>query len=108
MTSSTRPRIIVSGMVGLFPIGGVAWDYLQYVIGFARMGCDVYYHEDTWGWPYHPLEKTATADASYSARFLADFFECYAPELRERWHYLHLHETSYGMRRETFEEVART
>ena len=52
-----RLRIIVMGLVGLYPVGGVAWDYLQYVIGLSRLGHEVYYHEDTWRWPYHPLEK---------------------------------------------------
>jgi hypothetical protein len=33
----SRPRIIITGMVGLFPAGGVAWDYLQYVLGFVRL-----------------------------------------------------------------------
>jgi hypothetical protein len=28
--------------------------------------------------------------------------------LRERWHYLHLHETSFGMERARFDEAART
>lgn len=101
-------RIIVTGMVGLYPVGGVAWDYLQYVIGLARLGHDVYYHEDTWSWPYHPLERTYTSDGTYSAAFLRDFFGRYAPGLEGRWHYLHLHETSYGMERKAFDEVART
>ena len=104
----SRPRIIITGMVGLFPVGGVAWDYLQYAIGFARLGCEIYYHEDTWSWPYHPIEKTFTSDGRYSAQFLADFFQRYAPKLRERWHYFHLHETSYGMSRAAFEGIART
>jgi hypothetical protein len=43
----SRPRVIVTGMVSLFPVGGVAWDYLQFVIGFAQLGCDVFYYEDT-------------------------------------------------------------
>jgi hypothetical protein len=95
-------------MVGLFPVGGVAWDYLQYVIGFAQLGYEVFYYEDTWSWPYHPIQKTLTSDGRYSAQFLADFFQRYAPHLRERWHYFHLHETSYGMSRIAFEEIART
>ncbi|MCI0484950.1 MAG: glycosyltransferase family 1 protein, partial [candidate division NC10 bacterium] len=106
--AKSRLRIIVTGLVGLYPVGGVAWDYLQYVIGFARLGHDVYYHEDTWSWPYHPLEKTYTQDASYSAAYLADFFKSYAPDLSQRWHYLHLHETSFGMSRKSFDEVAAT
>jgi hypothetical protein len=101
-------RIVVSGMVGVYPVGGVAWDYLQYVIGLARLGHDVFYHEDTWSWPYHPVEKTRTADGAYSAGFVGRFFERYAPELKDRWHYLHLHEESFGMERPAFDEVART
>jgi hypothetical protein len=101
-------RIIVTGLVGLYPVGGVAWDYLQYVVGLARLGHDVYYHEDTWSWPYHPREATYTAQGAYSAQYIAQFFARYAPELRERWHYLHLHETSFGMPRAAFDAVARS
>ncbi len=104
----SRLRIIVAGMVAQYPVGGVAWDYLQYVVGLARLGHDVVYHEDTWCWPYHPRQKTITDDGAYSAGFLKGFFEHYAPPLAERWHYRHLHETSYGMSRRAFDEVARS
>ncbi len=103
-----RLRIIVAGMVGQYPVGGVAWDYLQYVMGLQRLGHDVFYHEDTWCWPYHPREKTITENPDYSVAFLKGFFETYAPELASQWHYLHLHEGSYGMSRRAFDEVART
>ena len=83
-------------------------DYLPYVIGLTRLGHDVFYHEDTWCWPYHPLQKTMTDDGRYSASYLNNFFERFAPETARRWHYLHLHETSYGMRRTEFDEIART
>ena len=101
-------RIIVTGLVGLHPVGGVAWDYLQYPIGFALLGHEVFYHEDTWSWPYHPTEKRQTESGSYSAEYIEKFFQRYAPALADNWHYLHLHEHSYGMSRAAFEEVART
>jgi hypothetical protein len=104
----SRLRIIVTGMVAQYPVGGVAWDYLSYVIGLARLGHDVFYHEDTCCWPYHPLQRTLTHDGGYSATYLNNFFERFAPELAGRWHYLHRHETSYGMRRADFDEIART
>ena len=47
-------RVIVTGLIGQYPLGGVTWDYLQYVLGLARLGHDVYYLEDTGGWPYNP------------------------------------------------------
>jgi hypothetical protein len=106
--STQRLRIIVAGMVAQYPVGGVAWDYLQYPIGLARLGHDVVYHEDTWCWPYDPLERTMTDEASYSAAYLDDFFARYAPELSDRWHYLHLHDVSYGMSRRTFDDFARS
>jgi hypothetical protein len=106
--SSQRLRIIVAGMVAQYPVGGVAWDYLQYPIGLARLGHDVVYHEDTWCWPYDPLARTMTDEASYSAAYLDDFFARYAPELADRWHYLHLHDVSYGMSRATFDDFARS
>lgn len=99
-------RVIVTGLVGLCPVGGVAWDYLQYVIGLARLGHEVYYYEDTWSWPYHPLEKQYTNDGSYSAKYIGNFFEIYAPEIQDNWHYFHLHETSFGLDEETFNQVA--
>ena len=44
-------RIIVTGLIGQYPLGGVTWDYLQYVLGLARLGHDVYYLEDSGQWP---------------------------------------------------------
>jgi hypothetical protein len=105
---TSRLRIIVTGLVGLYPVGGVAWDYLQYAIGLAKLGHDVYYHEDTWSWPYHPIKKAQTSDGSYSAKYINDFFCRYAPNLSKRWHYLHLHEQSFGMDRATFHEISKT
>jgi hypothetical protein len=104
----SRLRIIVSGLVALCPVGGFAWDNLQYVIGLAQLGHDVWYHEDTWSWPYHPFERRFTSDSTYSARFIQEFFRSHAPDLAERWHYRHLHETSFGMDQSAFDEVARS
>jgi len=104
----SRLRIIVAGMAAQYPIGGVAWDYLQYPIGLARLGHDVVYHEDTWCWPYHPLQRTMVDDPAYSAAYLRDFFARYAPELGERWHYLHLHEISCGISRAAFDDFTKS
>src|SRR5262245_33636102 len=108
---ASRPsslRIVVTGLVGAYPVGGVAWDYLQYPIGLARLGHDVVYHEDTWTWPYDPVKATAVDTASYSVDFLSTFFDTYAPELSGRWHYRHLNTESFGMSERGFQEFARS
>jgi len=105
---SSKLRIIVGGMVGAYPLGGVAWDYFHYVLALHELGHDVYYHEDTWSWPYHPLEGGPTEDPSYTVGVVKGFFDRYAPHLKDRWHYLHLHEKSFGMTREAFDDVAKS
>ncbi len=101
-------RIIVGGMVGQYPFGGVAWDYFHYCLALHELGHDVYYHEDTWCWPYDPVLKYVTDKPDHTVAFIKDFFDTYAPALSHKWHYLLLHEKSFGMSREAFDEVART
>jgi hypothetical protein len=65
-------RIVVTGLVATYPMGGVAWDYLAYVDGFRRLGCDVLYLEDTGQWFYDPARQTFTNDVTASLRYLRD------------------------------------
>jgi hypothetical protein len=103
---SSSLRIVVSGIVGSCPVGGVAWDYFQYPIGLAHLGHDVVYHEDTGNWPYHPLEATAVDTPSYSVNYIARFFQTYAPDLANRWHYRHLGAQSFGLSQAEFDRFA--
>ena len=49
-----RLRIVVTGLIAQHPrLGGVAWDYVQYPAGLARLGHDVTYIEDSGEWPYN-------------------------------------------------------
>src|SRR5437867_2400076 len=65
-------RIVVTGLVATYPMGGVAWDYLTYVDGFHRLGCDVLYLEDTGQWMYDPVRQTFTEDVSVNVRYLSE------------------------------------
>jgi hypothetical protein len=51
---SSRLCIIVTGLIAQHPyLGGLAWHYVQYIAGLARLGHDVYYFEDSGEWPYN-------------------------------------------------------
>jgi hypothetical protein len=78
-------RIVVTGLVATYPVGGVAWDYLQYVEGFRALGCEVHYLEDTGRWLYDPVARTFTDDASASARYLARTMADLDPALSRSW-----------------------
>src|SRR5206468_3961178 len=63
-------RIVVSGLIAQYPLGGVAWDYLQYIVGLARLGHDVYYLEDTGQWPYNPVEGGLSSSCTFNVEYL--------------------------------------
>lgn len=63
-------RVVVTGLVATYPLGGVSWDYLAYVDGFRRLGCEVLYLEDTGAWFYHPAAATFSDDAGPNLRYL--------------------------------------
>ena len=67
-------RIIVTGLVGQYPFGGVIWDYLQYLLGFRALGHEVLYLEDSGAWPYDPEAGTVTDDCSFALRSLKKIF----------------------------------
>lgn len=78
-------RVVVTGLVATYPMGGVAWDYLQYVLGFRGLGADVLYLEDTGQWGYNPDTQTFTPDLTAGARFLGDALARLDPALADRW-----------------------
>src|SRR5262245_16097809 len=78
-------RVVVTGLVATYPVGGVAWDYLQYAEGFRRLGCDVFYLEDTGQWFYDPVAGTFVRDATAGARHLADAIAALVPSLGNAW-----------------------
>jgi hypothetical protein len=78
-------RIIVTGLIAQYPLGGVSWDYVQYPLGLARLGHDVYYIEDTGQWPYNPQEGGLAKDCAYNVEYLASVMSVFG--LAERWAY---------------------
>ncbi len=78
-------RVVVTGLVATYPVGGVAWDYLQYVQGFRALGCEVTYLEDTGQWLYDPAAQTFTDDVRANARYLNDALASLDPALARCW-----------------------
>jgi len=63
-------RIVVSGLAATYPLGGVFWDYAQYLLGFRRLGHDVLYVEDTGQWCYDPTQGTFVESGKKNADYL--------------------------------------
>lgn len=81
-----RPlRIVVGGYLGLLPAAGVTWDYVQYPAGFAALGHDVCYVEDTRLWPIYQPPGSDWGDCSATVAHLAQVMEAFG--LADRWAY---------------------
>jgi hypothetical protein len=77
---SSRLRIVVTGIIGQHPmLGGVAWDYVQYVLGLVELGHDAFYIEDSGEWPYVFEKNDEAATNGDAAKWIAD--DC-GPNLR--------------------------
>ena len=78
-------KIVVSGLIAGYPLGGVAWDYLAYVSGFRRLGHEVFYLEDTGQWLYDPRAHTFTDDVGFNVTYLADTLSRAGESMRTQW-----------------------
>jgi hypothetical protein len=101
-------RVIVTGLIAQYPLGGVTWDYLQYVLGLARLGHNVYYLEDTGLWPYNPDEAGTGKTCDYNVKYLADVMARFG--LHDRWAYCFPWQTQWfgiseGKRREVVDSA---
>ena len=75
-------RIVVGGFLGLLPSGGITWDYIQYPLGFASLGHDVFYIEDTRLWPVYQADNdSCRANVEHLDRVMNAF------GLGDRWAY---------------------
>jgi hypothetical protein len=63
-------RVVVTGLIATYPVGGVAWDYVQYVHGLAALGHDVTYLEDSGQWVYSPPSQTFTDECAANVAHL--------------------------------------
>ncbi|MCI0744681.1 MAG: hypothetical protein L0Y58_04665 [Verrucomicrobia subdivision 3 bacterium] len=78
-----KGRIIVFGILFWYPLAGVTFQFLHYLLGLRRLGYDVFYVEDSARWIYDPnlndLSPNATANVTTIARILKQH------GLEDRW-----------------------
>ena len=61
--TAPRGKVIVSGILFWYPLAGVTYQFLHYLIGLRKLGYDVYYVEDSGRWVYDPVARSITGDA---------------------------------------------
>jgi hypothetical protein len=100
-------KIVCSGYLVRYPLGGHSWHHLQYLIGFRRLGHEVTFFED-YGWPescYDPELGDTTSDPSYGLAYLRRLLRPHG--LDNHWCYLAEDGVAHGMKREQLEQLCR-
>ena len=100
-------RILCSGYLVRYPLGGLSWHHLQYLVGFQRLGYKVTFFEH-YGWPascYDPARDVMTSDPSYGVAYVRKLLQSY--RLNNDWCYLSEDGTAYGMSRDRLAQLCR-
>jgi hypothetical protein len=101
-------RILCSGHLVRYPLGGHSWHHLQYLIGFKKMGHQVFFFEN-YGWErscYDPEQNDRTGDASYGIAYLKKILSRYG--LEKNWCYLAEDGVAHGMSRQDLTDICST
>lgn len=79
----SKGRIIVFGIAFWYPLAGVTYQFLHYLVGLQRLGYDVYYIEDSGRWVYDPRINDLSPDAGGNVDAVAPILEAHG--LQGRW-----------------------
>lgn len=83
-------KIVVAGYVAQFPVAGLFWHHVSYVLAFRDLGHEVWFLEDAgdepWGWDLdgHRLDPECRAGVRYLEREMRDL------GLQGKWVFRHL------------------
>jgi hypothetical protein len=94
---ASRKKIVLLGMMARMPVAGVIWQTVHYLVGFQRLGYEVYYVEAHATTPSMFLDDTDHDGSDKAATFLDGVLRRF--DLGDRWafHALHADCRSYGL-----------
>src|SRR5436190_8967224 len=93
MNIRQQEKIVVLGFLSHFPVAGVAWQTIHYLIGFQRLGYDVYYVEAHGCHPGKLMQKETDDGPARAAAYIASIMERFGMD--SRWAYHSIYEARY-------------
>jgi hypothetical protein len=66
----TTVNAVVTGLIGSYPLAGMTFHYVQYLLGLRSLGWNVFYIEDTGRWVYEPVESTFSDKPDHNVSYL--------------------------------------
>ncbi|HEY5913331.1 MAG TPA: hypothetical protein VJA21_22290 [Verrucomicrobiae bacterium] len=80
---SRKGRIIVFGILFWYPLAGVTYQFLHYLLALRRLGYDPFYIEDSGRWIYDPGLNDLSPDPTPNLRAVTPILKAHG--LGERW-----------------------
>ncbi len=80
---NSKGKIIVFGILFWYPLAGVTFQFLHFLLGLRRLGYDPYYVEDSGRWIYDPKLNDLSPDASGNIAAVLPTLEKHG--LADRW-----------------------
>jgi hypothetical protein len=103
-----KPRIIVFGILFWYPLAGVTYQFLHFMLGLRKLGYDPYYVEDSARWIYDPNLCDSSPDALPNITTVAPVLQAHG--LADRWAFRGCYEGGkcYGMTESQISELYKT
>lgn len=83
MHKPRRGKILVFGILFWYPLAGVTYQFLHYLVALRRLGYDPYYVEDSARWVYDPRINDLSPDATANVEAIARVLEAHG--FQGRW-----------------------
>jgi hypothetical protein len=78
-----KGKVIVFGILFWYPLAGVTYQFLHYLLGLRRLGYDPFYIEDSGRWVYDPRITDLTPDAEANIQAVLPALEAHG--FGDRW-----------------------
>ncbi|MEJ7590782.1 MAG: hypothetical protein WKF77_04485 [Planctomycetaceae bacterium] len=108
MNIASKKKIVLLGMMTRMPVAGNVWLVVQYLLGFQRLGYDVYYVEAHGSTPRELMEHETDDSTALAAAFIDRVMRRF--DLGDKWAFHALHDDGrcYGMSELQLRELYRT
>ncbi len=101
-------KIIIAGYMVAYPLAGMSWGHLNFLLGLKKLGHDVWFLEDSGEYlmPFDPVRRVTDVDSSYGRRYVEEILARFG--LPERWCYYSQFENKfYGLTESQLDRLCR-
>ncbi len=103
-----KERIVILGFMSHFPVAGVAWQTIHYLVGLQRLGYDVYYVEAHGCTPSKLMQSETDDGPVRAAAYIREILRRFALEGKWAYHALYPESRYFGLSEERVKELYRS